>query len=281
MSVDTAFQRLRDANPVPEPALLRTQSHDSAVLLAATRQRSTVMQTQEETINQKGQESPSRRLLIGLGVAAAVLLAVAVTVGVALALTTANPLPPANQVNDPDAAEAVAVVEAAYAAYNAGETEAWLAAVWPQGFESNELVGFGEVYAASVAAGARVHTIDCVPHGFGDWLIGENGAAVAGQRVRCATEETNNFHIPAGLEATFVSAWVVADGIIIAFEAEDDFGESEAFNLEFRNWLARNHKEAALGYNTFPWMFPKADSVPTALEYVDEFVQSSPDWPRN
>ena len=281
MSADTAFQRLRDSNPVPEPALLRKQSHDSAILLAASRQMSTEMQTQEEINNQTKHGPRPRRLLIGIGVAAAALVAAAVTVGVALALSTDDSPPPANQVDNPAAAEAVAVVEAAYAVYNAGDAEAWLAAVWPQGFQSNELIGFGEIYAANAAAGARIHTIDCVPDGFGDWLIGEEGAVFAGQRVRCVTEETNDFHAPAGLETTLVSAWVVADGAVVAQSAEAEQGESEAFNLEFRNWLARNHKEAALGYDTFPWMFPKAKSVPTALEYVDEFVASSPDWPRN
>lgn len=47
MSVDSAFQRLRQANPVPRPALLKEQSRNLAVQLATVRQRSTEMLTKE------------------------------------------------------------------------------------------------------------------------------------------------------------------------------------------------------------------------------------------
>jgi hypothetical protein len=48
MSIDTAFVRLREANPVPEPANLRGTSDDVGALLATTRQRSLEMQTEIE-----------------------------------------------------------------------------------------------------------------------------------------------------------------------------------------------------------------------------------------
>ena len=47
MSLESSFQQLREANPVPDPALLTDGSTDSAGLLAAAMQRSTDMQTQE------------------------------------------------------------------------------------------------------------------------------------------------------------------------------------------------------------------------------------------
>ena len=45
MSVDIAFQRLRDANPVPEPAALRERRVEAAVFLTGTEQRSRDMET--------------------------------------------------------------------------------------------------------------------------------------------------------------------------------------------------------------------------------------------
>ncbi len=57
MSVDTAFARLRDANPVPEPARLRDKSQDLNALLAATRQRSMEMDTELEIVESSGTRS--------------------------------------------------------------------------------------------------------------------------------------------------------------------------------------------------------------------------------
>lgn len=288
MNVDTAFRQLRDANPVPEPASLRRQSQDTSVLLAATRQRSTEMQTQEETTGRTRQEPRTRRLLVGIAVAAAVLVAVGVTVGVALTLRTDGSTPPADQVTVPpeqatDQAEAVAVIEAAYAAFNAGDAEGWLSASQPQAVEPNELgLERGDVYAALHAAGHRIEVLQCFATRFGEWPgITDDGDGVAtGHLVTCETKETNAFYGAAGIELISTSEWVINDGAVVGSDVEEDFGEADAFALDFRNWLVLNHKDAALGYETFPWMFPKERSVPAALEYVDEFVESSPDWPR-
>ena len=50
MSVDTAFQRLRDANPVTDPAALRKEAIDAAVFVTKTRQGSIDMQTQAQRL---------------------------------------------------------------------------------------------------------------------------------------------------------------------------------------------------------------------------------------
>ena len=60
MSVDSAFQRLRDANPVPEPAALRERRIDAAVFHAATQQRSREMQTENEPITIEKRREPPR-----------------------------------------------------------------------------------------------------------------------------------------------------------------------------------------------------------------------------
>jgi hypothetical protein len=79
MSVDTAFARLRDANPVPEPARLRDKSQDLNALFAATRQRSMEMDTELEIVETQKTTTPMwRKALPGLVAAAVVILVGAV-----------------------------------------------------------------------------------------------------------------------------------------------------------------------------------------------------------
>ena len=85
MSIDNAFARLRDANPVPESARLRDQSQDLGVLLTTIEQWRQDVDTQVER-DPTQKTSQGRRLLIGLAAAAVVLalvgaVAVAVTSG--------------------------------------------------------------------------------------------------------------------------------------------------------------------------------------------------------
>ena len=74
MSLETAFQQLREANPVPDPALLTDGSAASAGLLSMTRQRSAEMQTTELTKQETPQRPTPRRWLIPASVAAAVIV---------------------------------------------------------------------------------------------------------------------------------------------------------------------------------------------------------------
>jgi hypothetical protein len=74
MSLETAFQQLREANPVPDPQLLTDGSVDFDGLLAATRQRSMEMQTIEQTTPETPQKPPRRPWLIAVAAAAAVIL---------------------------------------------------------------------------------------------------------------------------------------------------------------------------------------------------------------
>ena len=74
MSVETAFQLLREANPVPDPALLTDRSADFGALLTATMQRSAEMQTQELTRTETPQPPSRRPWLIAVTAAAAVIL---------------------------------------------------------------------------------------------------------------------------------------------------------------------------------------------------------------
>lgn len=60
MSVDTAFRRLQEANPVPRPAALRQRDTDLSSLLTATLERSTDMQTKQPEIEPKEKKTRVR-----------------------------------------------------------------------------------------------------------------------------------------------------------------------------------------------------------------------------
>ncbi|MFW2340465.1 MAG: hypothetical protein ACN4GK_10475 [Acidimicrobiia bacterium] len=74
MSLETSFRQLREANPVPDPALLTDRSTDLGALLIATKQRSAEMQTQELTRIETPQPPSRRPWLIAATAAAIVIL---------------------------------------------------------------------------------------------------------------------------------------------------------------------------------------------------------------
>ena len=78
MSVDVAFQRLRDANPVPRPAALREARPDPSVFLLSTQQRSREMQTEVEPVKTvKPQKPLTRRWVPALAAFVVVIVAIA------------------------------------------------------------------------------------------------------------------------------------------------------------------------------------------------------------
>lgn len=92
MSIDTAMERLRAANPAPDTRLLRDESDDLTALLAATWQRSTNMQAKQPTNQEPVNNQRTRGWVIALAAAAVVL----VVVGVASFLSTRQGTEPAD-----------------------------------------------------------------------------------------------------------------------------------------------------------------------------------------
>lgn len=76
MSIETATQRLKDANPVPEPALLRRETDDLSALLLATWQRSMNVQTQQITKMTPKHKPQKRGWLIAVAVAVATIVVI-------------------------------------------------------------------------------------------------------------------------------------------------------------------------------------------------------------
>ena len=94
MSIDTSFQQLREANPVPNPALLTDVAEDLTGLLDASKRRSTDMQTQERTTIETHPTRVRRPWVIALAAAT-------VLVMIGLAAVIANTDEPTVVVDEP------------------------------------------------------------------------------------------------------------------------------------------------------------------------------------
>ena len=91
MSIDNAMDRLRAANPAPDKRLLRAELDNLNVLLSATWQRSTNVQTQPTQETQQSEKPTRRGWLVAAGAFAVVLI-----VGLGMILvSTSNDNPPA------------------------------------------------------------------------------------------------------------------------------------------------------------------------------------------
>ena len=94
MSIDTSFQQLREANPVPNPALLTDVAEDLTGLLDASKRRSTDMQTQERTTIETNPTRVRRPWVIALAAATALVM-------IGLAAVIANTDEPTVVVDEP------------------------------------------------------------------------------------------------------------------------------------------------------------------------------------
>lgn len=235
--------------------------------------------------------NPQRGLLI----AAAVFAAVVIAGGAFLALTqswqsepvsTTTTIPLVGAENDPAARSAFLPVEAAYAAHAISDHEAWFQALFPPDLRQSS-TWWADAYATYALANDRFDSVQCTSHGFGDWPgisaeepFFEDDEIATGFRFECILNETNAFHNAADITVAQVHDWVVKDGSIVAGVVGGDFETPDSFNQDFRNWLFNNHYDVFTRYETLPWLFPSGSSLGTALEYVNQFVEESPTWPR-
>lgn len=74
MSVDLAFQRLREVNPVPDPSSIRKGDLDAVRFLTSTQERSKEMKAIKPTERGKRQYAPRRGVVVALAVFATVIL---------------------------------------------------------------------------------------------------------------------------------------------------------------------------------------------------------------
>jgi hypothetical protein len=119
------------------------------------------------------------------------------------------------------------------------------------------------------------------------WTL--SGCATSGTNtVTCASSRRDDFHGAGGLVVTEDLEFEFnPDGRVVDFGSEPDaeFADYLAFDQRFVTWLAVAHPDVAAYYAPFLYdagpmsRMPYAPDVPIALEYVDEFVAQSDDYP--
>ena len=235
---------------------------------------------------------PSKRLLVLLG---ALMILVAGCAGGSASESTAAPhqttAPPAattttvpsttttTSLSAQEEAEALAMVEAAFEAFNSGDIEGWVAArgVREDGWVRTARVPYTE---ALLAAGAHIEVEQCTSNGHGDL---DGSGAYVGYHIICDASESNLFYQAASIGEAVTFEWVVDEGEIIYSSADEaDFDNWLAFNKDFKDWMQSSHADVfgEMSFLVLTSSFPSAESMPTALEYVEEFVSESEDWPR-
>lgn len=138
MSIDVAFQRFRDANPVPNPAALQQRPVDSDVFVASTQQRS--MHMQSTKTDHVDLEPPRRRPRIGSALAiAAALVVVGFGVGMLTSDRTGNQAAAGLE-------QRVALVAAQAAAYSDGDFDGWVSYYTPDASLEHRAHGRGTRY---------------------------------------------------------------------------------------------------------------------------------------
>jgi len=254
MTVDQAFQRLRDANPVTDPAALRKETIDSAVFLASTRQRSMDMQTQTARL----EPAPVRRRRVAAALAAAFfLLVVGIGVGLIASMRGGDEVSSTLE-------RRVAIIAAQAGAYSDGELDAWLAYYTPDADLYNGVFSLEQ-------PDLRLRA----PYWFAlndQWVITGVCTDVSAGDVACPMRQKDDYHGLAGitLEAVYTFTFN-EDDKITAFRLDGSYPAAlapyGAFDMRFLRWLDETHPEAEL------------DDSTTAILYVEEFIAQSDHYP--
>lgn len=197
------------------------------------------------------------------------------------ARTTTTEAPPTTETTiDIDAwlAERVAKVEAMVADRNSGDFDAWRAhfiAERPSIFGGPVLDETADLeWQRSFMAANEIWTItgECT-----------NGATV---NVSCPFTLVNDFHGPAGIFFTVPGlAFTFDEDLQIASMGTSYWEHAQdpaVYNAAFDAWLAEAHPDVHASFG--PRVegedgLPNPDDMPTALQYVDEFIEQSDEYP--
>lgn len=102
-----------------------------------------------------------------------------------------------------------------------------------------------------------------------------------GHGFECAATQTDRLLEAAGIELEMTYNWVIGDDPESSLAgSNEDWGVLLEFLQGYHDWLADTHPDVAANVD-YEWrnVVPAAESVPTALEYVDEFVNQSDQYP--
>lgn len=297
---------VKASNPVATPARLMPGDEDirflfeevmnrarnprtSTGLLDATVERRRDMQTQDKPIQvAPTPQPPSRKrwLFPALAGAATVIIAIVVTFALLSGddepdVTNNAPQPSPTETTiaaDVTVAPEVAAVVSSYEAMNNGDIDGYLALFTEEAaVEGRDFLQVLVNMNSQSESAEPCRLIEPTPSGEA--------------RVSCTVTFSDDFHGPGGLTTTVTETFVVtdADKISLRFTAEGNFELNFAFNAAFWEWLMVAHPEvhadiAPLGEDGLPGagdLRGEPDDMLVALEYVDEFVAQSDDYPIN
>jgi hypothetical protein len=271
---------LAEGNPATEVAEDASTRVPAATYLATLEERSSDMTQLETTKSEQESKRPWTTPWLVAAIAVIVLGVAAVVVNQA----GEQGIPLAGADGDPQATEAFEAVEAAYNAFNTGDP-GWLdIRLRGSFFESQEekealLAELVASWPYDLAWDPQIEVSGCVSQGHGQWpnLVDEGVPAPTGYYFNCETTRTEAVFEVAGVGTPETYHWVVDNGVVVAVTSgEADASETEAFVGAFESWLRETHPEVAA--DIVP-LFSDATTVPTVLEYAEEFVAQSDEYP--
>lgn len=134
----------------------------------------------------------------------------------------------------------------------------------------------------------RVKQIDPAYVAANDRMVRVGDCSTSGTEVVCPIARRDDFHGAAGLSTTEQYVFEFAeDGRLARLNLRDGdpWAEQHAFRADFRQWAQQEHPDVSIQF--FPPAdraiaelgdLPRADSMPAALELVDDFVAQSDRW---
>ena len=112
--------------------------------------------------------------------------------------------------------------------------------------------------------------------GYGDWSeVTDPGVPTpTGYYFICEATETNSLWDMAGIQIATTYHWVVDNGAVVAVMNQEDDAEAVAFREAFDIWMKETHPEIDVDTLT-----RNPEGAPTVLEYAEEFVAQSDQYP--
>ena len=256
-------QLMRAANPVPDPAAALTHDELNALLLL-TRTRSGNMDVKSPETRGRQEKNQHRGWLV----AAATFAVILVVAGIGLMV--------ANQSDeDTTVALGLSVVMANYEAFNNGDYDGYLATFTDELAQEQPRIEGWRVDNEQIEIVEPCRVVETSPTG--------------DTTVECSTTRSNDYLGPAGIIENVTETFVAnGDGKISSVENDGPccIAQWRAFNQGFWQWLqvaypAVFEEIRPIDFDSFPgWQRDPADML-IAIQYVEEFVAQSDDYPIN
>lgn len=258
----TTLERLRSANPVPEPDRLLSEPGELDAFLR------TVGQASPSPVDEPLAGRADGRRQGWLIVAAAATVVIVGGTLLALLRAPADPQPAG-----PTGAEQVAYIEQAYAALNDGDVQGWMRRFAEDASFSGRTADSERLVNEILAAANRRLTIV------------EPCATAAPNIVVCTVTDTDDFHAAGGLSITRVETFTLTDEGRIGDQAISVLSLTEpgyyTYTQAFNEWLRDAHPDVwdQIRPGLITHLPATPDKVRIAVRYVDEFIAQSERFP--